>query len=47
MQTHECQSMKDIFTREEKIEMLQEYMESLEEEASQIAELIRKLRSNN
>ena len=40
-------SNRSFLTKEEKIEMLSEYKESLEKEAKGVSELIRELQKNN
>lgn len=39
--------MREFFTKEEKIEMLKEYKESLENEAKGVSERIKELEKNN
>ena len=43
----EGNEMRGFFTKEEKIEMLKEYQESLEKEAQGVAERIKELQKNN
>lgn len=42
-----CCGTRSFLTKEEKIEMLKEYQESLEKEAQGVAERIRELQKNN
>ena len=43
MEMNACCETRSFFTKEEKIEMLEEYQESLEKEAKGVAERIKQL----
>lgn len=44
---YECCGARGFLTREEKIEMLKDYKESLEKEAKGVSERIKELERNN
>ena len=44
MEMHGCCGQRSYFTKDEKVEMLKEYKESLEKEAKGVAERIKQLK---